>query len=59
VDLRLFCQGASERSVSFLVDEAQAEDSVRRLHRLFFQSRFDRYSTANVTQPMCQAGGSW
>ena len=59
VDLRMFCQGASERSVSFLVDEAQAEDSVRRLHRLFFQSRFDRYSTANVTQPMCQAGGSW
>jgi aspartate kinase len=59
VDLRMFCQGASERSVSFLVDESQAEDSVRRLHRLFFQSRFDRYSTANVTQPMCQAGGSW
>ena len=59
VDLRMFCQGASERSVSFLVDEAQAEDSVRRLHRLFFQSRFDRYSTANVTQPMCQAGGTW
>ena len=59
VDLRMFCQGASERSVSFLVDEAHVEDSVRRLHRLFFQSRFDRYSTANVTQPMCQAGGSW
>jgi aspartate kinase len=59
VDLRMFCQGASERNISFLVDEAQAEDSLRKLHRLFFQSRFDRYSTANTTQPMCQAGGSW
>jgi hypothetical protein len=32
---------------------------VRRLHRLFFQSRFDRYSVASGSQPMCQAGGSW
>jgi len=58
-DLRMICQGASERNISFLVDEAQAEESVRKLHRLFFQSRFDRYSAANATQPMCQAGGTW
>jgi aspartate kinase len=59
VDLRMICQGASERNISFLVDESQAEDLVRRLHRLFFQSRFDRYSVAGAAQPMCQAGGSW
>jgi len=59
VDLRLICQGASERNISFLVDEVKAEDSVRRLHRLFFQSRFDRYSTASPGQLMCQAGGAW
>jgi len=59
VDLRLICQGASERNISFLVEEARAEDLVRRLHRLFFQSRFDRYSAVNATQPMCQAEGSW
>ncbi len=59
VDLRMICQGASERNISFLVAESQAEDLVRRLHRLFFQSRFDRYSIASPTQPMCQAGGSW
>ncbi len=59
VDLRMICQGASERNISFLVDESLAEDLVRRLHRLFFQSRFDRYSAANAAQPMCQAGGSW
>jgi aspartate kinase len=59
VDLRMICHGASERNISFLLDESQAEESVRRLHRLFFQSRFDRYSAANTAQPMCQAGGSW
>jgi aspartate kinase len=59
VDLRMICQGASERNISFLVAESQAEDLVRRLHRLFFQSRFDRYSTSSASQPMCQAGGSW
>lgn len=36
MDARMICQGASERNISFLVDESQAEESVRRLHRLFF-----------------------
>jgi len=36
MEARMICQGASERSISFLVDESQAEESVRRLHRLFF-----------------------
>ena len=59
VDLRMICQGGSERNISFLVNETLAEDLVRRLHRLFFQSRFDRYSSASAGEPMCQAGGSW
>jgi aspartate kinase len=59
VDLRMICQGASERNISFLVQESLAEDLVRRLHRLFFQSRFDRYSVGAAAQPMCQAEGSW
>jgi len=59
VDLRMICQGASERNISFLVDESRAEDSVRRLHRLFFQSRFDRYSVSSSAQPTCQAGETW
>jgi aspartate kinase len=59
VDLRMICQGASERNISFLVDESLAEDLVRSLHRLFFQSRFDRYSVGSAAQPMCQAEGSW
>jgi len=59
IDLRMICHGASERNISFLVDEGKTEDSVRRLHRLFFQSRFDRHSAVRVTQPMCQGSGTW
>jgi aspartate kinase len=55
VDMRMICQGASERNICFLVDESQAEDLVRRLHRLFFQSRFDRYSSSIAAPLMCQA----
>ncbi|HXY50206.1 MAG TPA: aspartate kinase [Terriglobales bacterium] len=59
VDLRMICQGASERCISFLVEEARAEEVVRRLHRLFFQSRFERYSSGSVAQTLCSAGSSW
>jgi aspartate kinase len=55
VDMRMICQGASERNICFLVAESQAEDLVRRLHRLFFQSRFDRYSSGVGAPLMCQA----
>jgi aspartate kinase len=34
IDLRMMCQGASERSVSFLVDDSRTEEAVRRLHDL-------------------------
>ena len=54
--MRMICQGASERNICFLVAESQAEDLVRRLHRLFFHSRFDRYSSAARAPLMCQAG---
>ena len=36
LDVRMICQGASERNITFLVDEAQVEQSVQRLHKLFF-----------------------
>ena len=57
VDLRMICQGASERCISFLVEESRAEEVVRRLHRLFFQSRFERHSAPGRAHPLCQAGG--
>ncbi len=36
IDVRMICQGASERSLSFLVDESRALEAVKRLHRSFF-----------------------
>jgi aspartate kinase len=36
LEVRMICQGASERNITFLVDEAQVEQSVQRLHKLFF-----------------------
>jgi aspartate kinase len=38
MEVRLICQGASERTISFLVDEARAEETVRRLHGLLFST---------------------
>jgi aspartate kinase len=36
IDLRMMCQGASERSISFLVDDSRVEEAVQRLHDLLF-----------------------
>ena len=36
MDVRVLCQGASDRTISFLVEESKVEESVQRLHRLFF-----------------------
>lgn len=38
MDVRVSCQGASDRSISFLVEESRVEESVQRLHDLFFPS---------------------
>jgi aspartate kinase len=58
VETRMICQGASERSLSFLVDEAHADESVRRLHHLLFPS--SEVPTATFqSRAMCQAGDVW
>jgi aspartate kinase len=36
MDVRVMCHGASDRTLSFLVDESRVEESVRRLHGVFF-----------------------
>jgi len=38
LDVRVACQGGSDRMISFLVEESRVEESVQRLHRLFFQA---------------------
>jgi aspartate kinase len=58
IDVRVVCQGASDRTISFLVDEARAEESVQRLHGLFFSSRKPPLPAIN-SQSLCQAGEAW
>ena len=58
IDVRMICQGASERNISFLVDESRAVEAVQRLHRSFFSTAESakEYSTSLA---MCQAEGVW
>ena len=58
MDVRVVCHGASDRTLSFLVDESRAEESVQRLHRLFFPSRKPP-AVALPSQSLCQAGEAW
>ena len=36
MDVRVLCQGASDGTISFLVEESKVEESVQRLHGAFF-----------------------
>jgi aspartate kinase len=58
IEMRMICQGASERNISFLVDESRAEEAVRRLHDLLFSPAPARLAPP-ASQAMCQAGGAW
>jgi aspartate kinase len=59
MDLRMICQGASERTITFLVEEDCADQVVRSLHRLFFSSPAHANAGSFAAHPMCQAGSSW
>src|ERR1700737_834892 len=58
IDVRMICQEASERNISFLVDESCAVEAVQRLHRLFF-SKSESALEQDPSQAMCQAEGAW
>jgi aspartate kinase len=58
IDVRMICQGASERNISFLVDESQAVEAVQRLHRSFF-STAEPAAEYSASLAMCQAEGGW
>ncbi len=58
IDVRMICQGASERNISFLVDESRAVEAVQRLHRAFF-SRSEAAVKENACLAMCQAEWAW
>ena len=58
IDVRMICQGASERNISFLVDESKAEEAVQRLHRLFFPPQ-EIQPVDSPSHALCQASESW
>ena len=60
IDVRMICQGASERNISFLVDESRAVEAVQRLHRSFFSVPApEPLVEAISSHAMCQAEGAW
>jgi aspartate kinase len=56
MDVRVLCQGASERTLSFLVDESKAEESLRRLHNVFFPRMEPSRDWGGTSSAFCQAG---
>jgi aspartate kinase len=58
IDVRVVCQSASDRTISFLVDESRAVEAVQRLHGLFFPSRKQPVSVPS-SHSLCQAGEAW
>jgi aspartate kinase len=58
IEMRMICQGASERNISFLVNESRAEEAVQRLHRAFF-SKAEPAVAHRDSRSMCQAEGAW
>jgi len=58
IEVRMICQGASERNISFLVDESRAEAAVQRLHRSFFSNSGPGLEAA-ASLAMCQAEWAW
>lgn len=55
MDIRVICQGASDRIISFLVPEEKVEESVQRLHGVFFPQRDPARDWGAVSVAFCQA----
>jgi aspartate kinase len=56
MDVRVVCQGASDRAISFLVEESRVEESVQRLHAIFFPQREPVRDWGGLSSAFCQAG---
>lgn len=56
MDVRVMCQGASDRTISFLVEEPRVEESVQRLHGLFFPRHEQSRDWGGIQSAYCQAG---
>jgi aspartate kinase len=57
MDVRVICQAGSDRTISFLVEESKVEESVRRLHGIFFpQPQPVVRDWGGLSSAFCQAG---
>ena len=56
MDVRVICQGASDRTISFLVEESKVEESVQRLHGIFFPPPEAARDWGGISSAFCQAG---
>jgi len=56
MDVRVICQGASDRTISFLVEDSKAQESVQRLHGLFFPKKEPARDWGGISTAFCQAG---
>jgi aspartate kinase len=56
LDVKVLCQGASDRTISFLVEESKAQESVQRLHRVFFPNAESARDWGGISSAFCQAG---
>ncbi|HEV2396329.1 MAG TPA: aspartate kinase [Candidatus Sulfotelmatobacter sp.] len=56
LEVRVLCQGPSDRTLSFLVDESKVEESVQRLHRVFFSKAEPVRDWGGISTAFCQAG---
>ena len=54
--VRVVCQGASDRTISFLVEESKVDESVRRLHGMFFPQAEPVRDWGGISSAFCQAG---
>ncbi len=58
IDVRMICQGASERNISFLLDESRVVEAVERLHQSFFP-RPEPFVARTSSRSMCQSEVTW
>jgi aspartate kinase len=56
MDVRVICQGANDRTISFLVPEEKVEESVQRLHSVFFPRHEPARDWGAMSVAYCQAG---
>jgi aspartate kinase len=56
MEIRVLCQGASDRTISFLMEDSKVEESVQRLHSAFFPKPEPGRDWGGISAAYCQAG---